>query len=133
MGLYYDGPTNRNDAGAQSWSDDSNEANATMLIARGQGGRFRKRKLGRNSQSQQLAAANTAATTTGRKRYRKSESGGGAAGAGAGAVTEEELCDRFDWPSTVTPRTPYGVPLLLSCLSSYPDKVRRFIETLKPC
>lgn len=29
----------------------------------------------------------------------------------------------LDWTSKSLPRTPYGVPLLLSCLSTHPDKV----------
>lgn len=109
--------TSANPDAALSSSDDSNVPAGGL--ARGHGGRFRKRKLPRAS-----GAASTASATSARKRGRRGE--GGAAGASAGAAgarADGIKRGRLDWPSTVIPRTPYGVPLLLSCLSTYPDKV----------
>lgn len=37
--------------------------------------------------------------------------------------TRVEGAPLLDWPSRSLPRTPYGVPLLLSCISTHPDKV----------
>lgn len=96
-----------------SSSEDEQDAGP---LARGHGGRFRKRKMNRSG-----VAATAAAATATRKRGRKVE--GGASGRGGGAAANVLNGEKLDFPSTVTPRTPYGIPLLLSCLSAYPDKV----------
>lgn len=100
-----------------SSSDESNEGrNDGHALVRGHGGRFRKRKLGRS-----LVNTHSASLSTTRKRGKSGDpTGTGGVVAGADVAHGEPL----DWPSTVVPRTPYGIPLLLSCLSSYPDKVR---------
>ncbi|CAM9397634.1 unnamed protein product, partial [Laminaria digitata] len=118
------------DATVESAPSSGDESNDGSSLPVAQSGRYRKRKLpaGRG-----LGGATAAATTTatgGRKRGRRAADSGRGAGAGAGVGVgarggaEGGEAERLDWPSTVVPRTPYGIPLLLSCLSSYPDKVR---------
>lgn len=112
-----DGPGASIDS-VHSSSEDEQDAGP---LARGHGGRFRKRKMNRSG-----VAATAAAATATRKRGRKVEGGGGASGAigrGGGAAANLLHGEKLDFPSTVIPRTPYGIPLLLSCLSVYPDKV----------
>lgn len=112
------------DSGPSS-GDESNDGSSLPPVT--QSGRCRKRKL---PAGRALGAATTAAATGSRKRGRRAADSGRGAGVGVGARVGAEGAggERLDWPSTVVPRTPYGVPLLLSCLSSYPDKVRFFFR-----
>ena len=84
--------------------------------------RFRKRKLARILGS---GGGGGASSKCGKKADGggggKRPGSGGKAGGGAAAVDVVPV-ERLDWPSTIVPRTPYDVPLLLSCLSTYPDK-----------
>lgn len=83
----------------------------------GQGARCRKRKAARSSPS--ASAAGSSATTSGTSgnSKRRREAGGGA------ARRSECNTPMLNWFSRIMPRTPHGVPLLISNLSTASDRV----------
>ena len=95
-------------------SDEDSDVSGTVRF---QGPRSRRKKMAR-----QAGAASVATGVPIRKRGRKAQ-GQGQGTVGSGAVQDAVERERLDWPSTIIPRTPYNVPLLVSCLSTYPDKV----------
>lgn len=104
------------EGGHSSSSADESDVSGTVRI---HDARSRKRKLARSA-----GVSTVPSGTLIRKRGRRRQGSGG-----SGAIQEGLERERLDWPSTIIPRTPHNIPLLLSCLSTYPDKARE--ETLR--
>lgn len=116
-----------------SGGDESDDNDVGSQLGPGQA-RFRKRKLARilgggagGGASSKRGRTAEGGSGGGGKRPGSGNRAGGGGVAAAAAAADIVPVERLDWPSTVIPRTPYDVPLLLSCLSTYPDKASVFL------
>lgn len=100
---------------------------------RGSGGRFKTRSADKPNKTHKAGGGGGASASA---KKRKGESVDRAVekkakGSGKAKVIRKRHAAAgtlLDWTSRSLPRTPYSVPLLLSCLSTHPDKVRNSLN-----